>query len=341
MKRKRQTFLVAAIAAAGICTAGSNPVSADLPMPDEIATKLGFPDSDKQKVLNGEFVSRNLESSNERELAVALAFYVPVPVADIKKQASDNVLEKTDPEEIAWADFSGAGSLDDFKSLDLAPDPEKRAKAYAKAKGGNDLNLSTAEIGEFAALDTADVPAITETVKKQLLARYQAYAQKGLAGITPYDRGGGDSTPAAGDLKSATNTLEIIKSSLPDFHAYLLNFPAGKPAGLDEEFQWSNYNAHGEPVFVLTHGMQTEDGDALVIVSRQFYVSGSYNVGQSVIGIMPVKGGSVVFYQNRTSTDQVAGFGSGTKKSMGGKVMASQLKKLYEKVRDNIEKSAK
>jgi hypothetical protein len=87
--------------------------------------------------------------------------------------------------------------------------------------------------------------------------------------------------------------------------------------------------------------MQTEDGDALVIVSRQFYVSGSYNVGQSVIGIMPVKGGSVVFYQNRTSTDQVAGFGSGTKKSMGGKVMASQLKKLYEKVRDNIEKSAK
>jgi hypothetical protein len=341
MKRTRRTFLAAALAAAGICAASASPGAADLPTPDEIATKLGFPDSDKQKVLNGEFVSRNLKSSNDRDLAVALAFYVPVPVADIKKQADEDVLAKTDPEEIAWADFSGAGSLDDFKSLDLAPDPEKRAKAYAKAEGGSDLNLSTAEIAEFKALGTADVAAVTEAVKKQLLARYQAYAKKGLAGVASYDRGGGESTPAAGDLKSATDTLEIIKTSLPEFHDLLVNYPAGKPDGLDEEFQWSNYNAHGEPVFILTHSMRTEDGDSLIIVSRQFYVSGSYNVGQAVIGIMPVKGGSVVFYQNRTSTDQVTGFGSGTKKSMGGKVMASQLKQLYAKVRENIEQGAK
>ena len=97
MKRTRQTFVVAALAAAGICTAISRPALAALPTPDEIAKKLGIPESDKQKVLNGEFVSRNLESSNERELAVAMAFYVPVPVADIKKQASDNVLSKRIP----------------------------------------------------------------------------------------------------------------------------------------------------------------------------------------------------------------------------------------------------
>jgi len=47
---------------------------------------------------------------------------------------------------------------------------------------------------------------------------------------------------------------------------------------------------------------------------------------------LPVPEGTLVVYTNRTSTDQVAGFGGGAKRSMGEKVMASQLADLFAKL---------
>ena len=72
---------------------------------------------------------------------------------------------------------------------------------------------------------------------------------------------------------------------------------------------------------------------AISAAQRQFYVSASYNTEQAVAGFVPVPEGTLVVYANRTSTDQVAGFGGGTKKAMGKKLMASQLQGLYEKLR--------
>jgi hypothetical protein len=51
-----------------------------------------------------------------------------------------------------------------------------------------------------------------------------------------------------------------------------------------------------------------------------------------------VKGGTLVIYVNRTSTDQVTGFGGSTKRTMGTKVMTSQIKGLFEKVKAATEK---
>ena len=53
---------------------------------------------------------------------------------------------------------------------------------------------------------------------------------------------------------------------------------------------------------------------------------------------IPVKEGTLVVYTNHTSTDQVAGFGGGAKRSIGAKVMASQLRALYDKVQTAAEK---
>ena len=38
-------------------------------------------------------------------------------------------------------------------------------------------------------------------------------------------------------------------------------------------------------------------------------------------------------YINRTSTDAVTGFGGGTKRAIGAKVLASRLEDLFEKLR--------
>ena len=93
------------------------------------------------------------------------------------------------------------------------------------------------------------------------------------------------------------------------------------------------FEAHGVPTIALTHVLLVPDGDAWLVVQRQFYVSAGYNVEQAVAAFLPSKGGTVVAYANRTSTDQITGFGSGTKRSIGSKILASQLETMFERAR--------
>ena len=223
----------------------------------------------------------------------------------------------------------------------MAPNAKKRAKVYLNAKPGDDLNLDKTEISAFNAISVPDEASVTAAVKKQLLDRIQAYRQAGLGGIAPYDRGNGNNTPAASDLKHASEASVNLKKAMPDFYKVLLNYPNDKPDALDEEFTWFNYMAQGEPIFILTHHLKMAGEGVFVNVVRQFYVSGSYNAGQTIIGFLPVKNGTVVFYMNRISTDQVTGFGSSVKRSMGSKIMTMQLKDLYEKARMRVEKGTK
>ena len=67
---------------------------------------------------------------------------------------------------------------------------------------------------------------------------------------------------------------------------------------------------------------------------RKFYVSGSYNVEQATLGFFPVKEGTLVAYANRTSSDQVTGFGGGGKKAIGRKLMGKQLQGVFHKMRE-------
>ncbi|PYQ10125.1 MAG: hypothetical protein DMH00_11785 [Acidobacteria bacterium] len=49
-------------------------------------------------------------------------------------------------------------------------------------------------------------------------------------------------------------------------------------------------------------------------------------------GLVPADGKTLVFYLNRTSTDQVAGFMTGTRHSMGRKIMEKEVRKHFEDV---------
>ena len=49
--------------------------------------------------------------------------------------------------------------------------------------------------------------------------------------------------------------------------------------------------------------------------------------------MLPVQGGSVVIYANRTSTDQVTGWGGSVKRSIGSELLESQLEALFQKAR--------
>ena len=75
------------------------------------------------------------------------------------------------------------------------------------------------------------------------------------------------------------------------------------------------------------------DGDAWIVAQRQFYVSTGYNTEQAVAAFLPAASGTLVVYANRTSTDQVTGFGGSAKRSIGSRLLASQLEAIFERAR--------
>lgn len=332
------TRIIASMTALLIWTLAS-PATA-LPTAEEVLHAIGFSADAKQQVLNGEFVTTSLDPTSERELAMAMAFFVSEPPAALIEEAKKNLVAGVDPDTIASDAISAAGSLEDFEAVSFGSDAQKQAKTFLAAKPGEDLNLSTAEIGAFDALakQGADAKAVEDQLRKLLLARFQAYHTNGLDGVAAYVRSDDKQIDAGADLRRAVEATGHLKTNAPSFYDALLNYPKSRPAALEEDFGWTHYMAHGTPVFLLSHRIWMPEGDAWVMANRQFYVTASYNAVQIVAGFLPVKDGTLVIYTNRTSTDQVTGFGGSTKRAMGTKVMTSQIKDLFEKARAAAEK---
>jgi hypothetical protein len=77
----------------------------------------------------------------------------------------------------------------------------------------------------------------------------------------------------------------------------------------------------------------------LLATFREFYVSHSFNSLHIVVGALPVKTGTVVFYVNSTFTDQVAGFGGGMKRKIGSHMLRDEVVELFTEYRRSLEQS--
>jgi len=323
-----------AVSAAVLCLL-AQPAAAQIPEASALLAALGLSPDEIAQVEAGQLVRHSVPPASERELTAGIAFEVPIPPAQLVAQSKRDLLDRVDPNMIAFAAVAPPGSPADFAKLTLAPDAAKRAAQYVGAQPGGDLNLSAEEIAAFNALGSGAAPAAVEAqVRSALLARVQAYATKGLAGIAPYARADGQTRSPADELRTATAAGKKLEKYAPAAFQLLQTYPNGKPPGTEEIFRWSHFDAHGVPTIALTHVLIVPDGDAYIVLQRQFYVSTGYNAEQAVAAFLPAKGGgTVVVYGNRTSTDQITGFGGGTKRTLGSKVLASQLESMFEKAR--------
>jgi hypothetical protein len=297
---------------------------------DEVLSEMGWSADEKKKILAGEFVSGQMQSVSDRDLAISMAFLVKVAPNDLAKEILAGELMKANDQIKTHGTIRGEGSLKDLEALKIA-----RADDYLNAKPGGDINLDADEIAAFKALKgKPNAPQAAEKeLHKMLLARYQAYRKSGLTGISPYDRGKGKKTDPGKDLQLDTDGAKVLKKHAPSFHKLMVGYPKVTIDDLDEQFFWLLYDIEGKPNYVLTHFFSAPAGDARVVVNRQYYVANTYNVMQAVVGFLPVKEGTLVVYVNHLSTDQVAGFGGSAKRKIGGKVMAKKIKELFEKTR--------
>jgi hypothetical protein len=308
---------------------------------EQVLMDLNLPDDAAARIRHGEMIHSEPRESSDRELGVGLTFLVERPVAEVMQAFRTAVDLKADPHLSASVPIRGPGTIADFASLVLEPGGRTEAKRYLDASPGDTLNLSADEIQAFDGLASAGGDRkllVEEQLKRLLLARYQAYLERGLGGIASYERGGGSCDPS-GELRRASEAARLLKQHAPALQQLLLSYPEGKPAGLEEHLYWLRYDLDGRPNYTLRHRMALRVGEVFSVADREFYVSHGYNTSQSFAGLIPVPEGTMIVYRSRVSTDQVAGFGSSIKKGIGRGVMAKQLTAIFESSRASFQRN--
>ena len=311
------------------------PPSARAEMPDvnDLLVAGGFSASDIEKAKAGSIIRGKLPSSNERELVATLAFVVQETPKELLAEALDGLLMHVDRNVVSWEYVKGAPSTDAFVTFELSPDGKERAKRYGGARVDTGLNLSPEEVAAFRTLGSDAPPeAVEPVIRKSLAERMAAYQKRGLKGIAAYARDDGEMRSVGDDLRDATEAADHLVTWMPAAYKMFLDYPSSRAAGSQERFAWSQIVAHDVPTIVLTHSIAVPDGDAWFVLQRQFYVSEGYNCEQALAAFIPIESGTAVFYVNRTSTDQVTGFGGSAKRSIGSKMLASQLEEIFKRV---------
>lgn len=336
MSTHNLSLAVPTMVAATLLAVVAGPVTARAnPRAEALLAQLPFSAGERKKILAGELVTTaSREKTSDRELAITMAFLIDKPPSDLTVMFQKASAYETDKTATAHGEFHGAGSLADLQALRLRPNGDKEARRFADAKAGDDLNLSSAEIAAFRALPEKTTAAVEAELRTLLLARFQAYRASGLAGIAPYDRGGGKSSSPADELTQATKASPVLAREAPEVVAALLNYPKTQPPKATEKFFWVNFEVDGRPTIALTHRLVApQDDGTYVFADRHYYVSRSHNAVQAVAGIFPVQEGALVIYANRTFTDQLGGFGASAKQAIGRKLMGGQIAALYEQFR--------
>ena len=308
------------------------------PTADEVLKALPISDSQKQDVLNGEIVKWTTMEAGERELAVGIIMLkkgTPEKVAQLFRGAAGYKLTDAIT---AYGSISGKGTEADFGNMVLEPNGEKEAGRYLEAEPGEGFNLDKKEIAAFQALKaqakdgSVDQKAVEAQIRKNFLARLQAYQTKGLDGIGPYERGS-EARMSNQEILLSVDANKILAKLYPKFNQVLHNYPSGDMTGVEESFMWLNIEVFSRPLLVLSHRMLYKDGDTYVVSDRHLYASHEYNSLQAVGGVWPKGDSSLLVYLYRISTDQVGGFGSSAKHPVSRALMGPYIVELFEKIR--------
>jgi hypothetical protein len=326
-----------------LCLLSAAPSSGRAATPglDEVIAAIGFGPDVKAKLLAGEIIAKEWTELSAKELALGLALYLPAPPEEVAAHVQQASWLTSDPAVKAFGELAREAGPEAFAALGYARDQEGEPARLAAGKPGDSFNLDASEWAAFkSALGSAgkkEAPAAASAAWREVLARrHKDYATGGLAAIRPYDRGSGQSTSPGKGLAAASADMPLLKRYFPEFQALLAGYPKGLTPQVTDRLFWIESTVEDRPCFVLSHLLSMQSGKAVVLAHRQYYVAHSYNSLQALVGLMPAEGGSILFYLNRTSTDQVEGFPEAVRHNMGREAMQKAVTAIFERLKKQL-----
>jgi len=331
--------------ALGLVIVGAPAGAAEPMTAAQVAQALGFDRAAEQKLLAGEIVTAERQETTAKQLAVSIGMLVKGDPDTLAAAVLDGQTLKSNPAILAFGKIDPEAPAAGLEGVVYTADEVEEVRKLLEAEAGDEFNLSAEELaslqklgaryGPKQAVDPAVIAAVNEAYRSILLGRLRAYLARGVAGLAPYQRDGGTSDPAE-ELRAAAEASQLLQRAAPEMYRGLTDYPEHQPAGVEQAFFWVKETANGRPDFSLNHRMVQRRPDGLLLLSRTFYAGHSFNVSLSGAGVLPVEDGNAVFYTNRTSSDQVAGFMQGMRHEMGRGMMRDALIESFRAIRSRL-----
>lgn len=327
----------------GAFIAGGTPqaVAADVvvePMPAvvrEVTSAMGFEDADLARIWSGEIVARRLSERSNTELAIALIMRLRENHRSFYERVRRGQLFDIDRTVIHSEEIpprSGGPAV--FANLRLDPDELRRLE---RTRPGAEFNLSDAESAALRRAAGAGDDAVLAAYRQVLADRLHAYRESGIDGVAPYTRGKREQARPAEHLRRAISSIAGLADRCPSFYRSFADFPVRRDPKVSHRLFWALQRIHGRPSVILSHWALQLHEEFAVIGERQFYVGQGYDALQAVVGAFSIaEEESLVFYVNRTSTDQLAGFGSSLAHALGRRMMLREVFTLFRQLRESV-----
>jgi hypothetical protein len=324
-------------------------VQAETPRGEEILEGLNASPKEVARLEQGGVVNFTGESweQSKRELAADSVIVINKPLAD--------VLEKTlDDASLVPAnkilDSGDIHSLDDFAAISFLAHEHRdvdEANALLSTKNGKKLNLSKNEIaliqsraGEIEKNAPVEerLALASDIMRDILIARYQAYQQKGLAGIDPYVRSKKKTVSVGNELRLTTEMHKPIEEYWPDYYSTLLDYPLDAEC-CEHRFYWLKVKMLKRPTWALVHRITLIGEDFALVTERYYYSTHSLNSLQITIGCLPYGDGSTYLgLATSASADVLTGFKGKILRAVGrdkaGEMVGDVLKDVQKELAD-------
>ncbi len=305
---------------------------------ESLIERLGFSAEQAQSVVGGQYVTGHLPSATPRELAVKIAARVPVSPARLVSALNSGMALKENPKVVDFGPLQNPIVPADLERLSLSP---KQIARWKSAGPNESTNLSPTELSKLGALlrrtDGSSPQNLADFVRQMLFKRARDYQISGLDGMPPYARSDDTERSPAHEIRKAIDASHSIDLISEPLYEFLIAYPDKLPEQFSENFFWVLEKGPDGRLINLTHRFSVPYAEGYVAVQRQFYVTNGYNVEEAISVILPHQSGSLVLYTNRTSTDQVEGFGGALRRRVGDSLMESELEAILHRVIERLQ----
>ena len=229
-------------------------------------------------VAKGQAVAKNLDSRQADEVFLFGVIYVNANPESYLKAAYDFDRLRKLPNYLGLEKFSSPPQLSDLKGFELDSQDIKDLKDCKPEHCNLQIPASSiADVHQAVSWSSPDVEQqVNQMAQKKALEQLLAYQKEGNPALGIFNDKH-DPTQAPEQFKYMLSYTKALPKALPDYYNYLLDYPNGKPANVENMFYWEKVKFGLKPtlrvVQVVTMKGSNPHEPAYVIGEKQIYSS--------------------------------------------------------------------
>jgi hypothetical protein len=267
---------------------------------------------ERQRLFNGEPVTKLLDADESKEVAVFGAVWVNAPMRRYVEAVSDiEAFERGGGFKVTKR-ISAPPRLEDFATLRL-PDEDLDALRSCRVGdceiklGEQALRRFRSEINWSAPNVRAEANALMQRVSFEYAVRYLDGGNEELAVYRHSSR----PRFVAQEFRTMVDQMPVLTTYVPDMRRYLLGYPRVTIPGATSFLYWQETEFGLKPTIRISHLTIRENPDDTVVTSKMLYASHYFWTGLELRVLMPDPSHGPGFWfvtVNESRSDGLSGF---------------------------------